>query len=1067
MTSEKDSSRLRTVIPPPATQEEARTGSLRTFLEEMADRYGDQTFLRALKDRKIATLTFRELQKEAVDLQGGLREIGIRPGSRVALVGENSIEWIVIFFAITILGGIIVPIDPRLPVEELSCLLADCEPSAAFGSRNALEKLEKAAASLRFSNKIYSLEDGPDDWKRLRGRTQTTVEARLRPNDTAALLYTSGTTGNPKGVMLTHGNLLHAARILAGFVPTRHEDRILFVLPLFHIYCLSTFLVAFAAGSRVTFQNSLRGPDLLEALNGDSCTMMVAVPRLLDMLCRGLIDQVAQKSLLQRLVFKGLSAASPLVSSLLGNRAVRKLFRPIQDRFGGHLTYFISGGGKLDGENGTFLKNLGFVVQEGYGLTETTGAVAVNRHDRARIGTVGEVIPGTEIKIAEPCAQGIGEVVVRGPTVFKGYYRRDDLTAEVLSDGWFKTGDLGVIDRSGYLTLTGRKKDVIVLKSGKNVYPDEVEALYSQSALIKQIGVIGADIGRGEEVCAFIVPSETGDPEAIEARLKDELARLSQTVSPHKRITHFRMSTEDLPQTQIGKIKRHELRKRLEEKPKEQNNITGEIDDLTANVIALLKRCLSGRVPAAIGSESHLELDLGMDSLARTELVTAMEKAFRISVPDHEILNVQTVGDITALLSRYTAGEISDATKAAFSEEFSIHPAIPDRLDATALGQHSRLDWIQKLSGAELKHLPHTTLDPSVLKGNIEHFIGMAQVPVGLAGPILIDGEAAQGAVYVPMATTEGALVASVTRGMMAITYSGGARARVLDDQVMRAPTWIFERGRQAEIFVDWLRTNFSRIKAVAESTTRSGRLIDLEYIPNGRRVTVRFLYTSGDASGQNMVTMATHAACTFINREQPVRGLVQHFLENNLSGDKKMSMVNILSARGKKVYADAVIKKDILHHFLHTTPQNFVEFSKEGALGSMQAGIYGTNAQYANVLAAIFMATGQDVACTHEAATGLTVADLTPEGDLYISVTLPNVIVATVGGGTGKGTQRECLDIMGCAGSGKVNRLAEIIAASVLAGEISIAGAHAAGDFAQAHDKLGRNRPPEGAKIS
>ncbi len=343
----------------------------------------------------------------------------------------------------------------------------------------------------------------------------------------------------------------------------------------------------------------------------------------------------------------------------------------------------------------------------------------------------------------------------------------------------------------------------------------------------------------------------------------------------------------------------------------------------------------------------------------------------------------------------------------------------------------------------------------------------MAQVPVGLAGPILVDGENAQGSFYVPLATTEGALVASVTRGMMAITHSGGAHARVLEDQIIRAPTWIFERGRQTELFMDWLKQNFPKIKAEAESTTRSGKLKELEYVPNGRRLTVRFLYTSGDASGQNMVTMATHAACAFINREMPVKGLVKHFLENNLSGDKKMAMVNILSARGKKVYADAVIKKDILRHFLHTTPEEMVAFSKEGALGSMQAGIYGTNAQYANVLAAIFIATGQDVACTHEASTGLTVTDLTPEGDLYISVTLPNLIIATVGGGTGKGTQRECLEILGCLGSGKVNRLAEIIAASVLAGEISISGAHSAGDFAQAHDKLGRNRPDAARKTS
>jgi hydroxymethylglutaryl-CoA reductase (NADPH) len=733
----------------------------------------------------------------------------------------------------------------------------------------------------------------------------------------------------------------------------------------------------------------------------------------------------------------------------------------------------VSGGSRLAPEIGRFYADMGFVVQEGYGLTETVGAVSVNTFKRVKLGTVGQVIPFTQVRIGSPGPDGVGEVLFKGPTVFQGYRGRPDLNAEAFQDGWFRTGDLGFVDADGYLTITGRKKDVIVLASGKNVYPDEVEALYGRSPLIRQIGVIGVDQGRGEEVFAFVSPKAEAFPEGertdlarVEARLKEEIARVSETVSPHKRITRYRVIQGELPATPLGKVKRHELRNLLGNvEPATafaQTPPDAEDDPLTDHVITIIRRCLSGHIPPHISGSSHLELDLGMDSLARTELVTAMEHAFRISVPDAEILAVQTVRDIVGVLRRHTVRDIPASAEAALAREFSSHPAVPDRMDFSATGQKTRVQWIQDMTGTSLRHLPQTTVDPETLRGNIEHFVGMAQVPVGLAGPVLIDGDAGQGAFYVPLATTEGALVASVTRGMMAITYSGGARARVLDDQVMRAPTWIFERGRQAEIFVDWLKENFARIKAAAESTTRSGRLIDLEYIPNGRRVTVRFLYTSGDASGQNMVTMATHAACVFINKEQPVRGLVQHFLENNLSGDKKMAMVNILSTRGKKVYADAVIQKDVLRHFLHTSPEQMAAFAKEGALGSMQAGIFGTNAQYANVIAGIFIATGQDVACTHEASTGLTVMDLTPEGDLYVSVTLPNLIIATVGGGTGKGTQREALEILGCAGGGKVNRLAEIIAASVLAGEISISGAHAAGDFAQAHDKLGRNRPKD-----
>jgi hydroxymethylglutaryl-CoA reductase (NADPH) len=1050
------------------------SANLRALINEASEAYGDDVFVRIKGPTEWRTLSFRDLERRALSLQGGLREVGVRPGSRVAIIAENSPEWVVTFFAVTTMGATAVPMDPKLTVEEFSNLFGNCEPQAIFASGPALEKIEKAAASLAFSGKIFALDGGEKGWERLLREGTVPNPVRLRADDCAVIIYTSGTTGRPKGVMLTQGNLAAAGKTVGAFVPIRRTERILMALPLFHIYALGAFLGTLAHGSRVTFQNRLKGPDILEALRNDSCTMIASVPRVYEMFYRGIVEQTDHGSAWKRASFRILRKLSRPIAFLFGRKAVRRLFSPLHEKFGGHLTYLISGGGRLDPEVGRLFSDVGFVIQEGYGLTETAGAVAVNRSHQPRIGTVGEVITGAEMIIDEPGADGVGEVLLKGPTVFKGYYGHDELTLEAFNKkGWFKTGDLGFADSDGYLTLTGRKKDMIVLASGKNVYPDEIEIAYGASPYFQQIGILGADRGRGEEVFAFIVPKlgafsaeERNDPSLIEARIRAELARISETLSPHKRITQYRVVSEELPCTQIGKVKRAELRKRLEtlgnsKKPPE----AGQEDSLTEHVIGIIRRCISGHVPETIASSSHLELDLGMDSLSRTELVTALEKAFRISVPDDEILSVQTVGDIVQILRRHTITDVPPSVEAAIENELNAHSNIPDRLDFSKHGQETRLRWIREKTGAGLTQIAHTGVDPSTLRGNIEHFIGMAQVPVGLAGPVLIDGDSAQGTFYVPLATTEGALVASVTRGMMAITDSGGVRARVLDDQVIRAPTWIFERGRQAETFIDWLKANFQSIKAVAEFTTRSGKLKELEYIPNGRRVTVRFLYTSGDAAGQNMVTKATHAACEFINKEQPAKGLVRHFLENNLSGDKKLAMVNILSTRGKKVYADAVIKKDILRHFLHTTPEDLAAFAKEGALGSMQAGIHGANAQYANVLAAIFIATGQDVACTHEAATGLTVVDLTPEGDLYISVTLPNLIIATVGGGTGKGTQRECLEILGCAGSGQVNRLAEIIAASVLAGEISIAGAHAAGDFAQAHEKLGRNRPDQEKK--
>jgi len=348
--------------------------------------------------------------------------------------------------------------------------------------------------------------------------------------------------------------------------------------------------------------------------------------------------------------------------------------------------------------------------------------------------------------------------------------------------------------------------------------------------------------------------------------------------------------------------------------------------------------------------------------------------------------------------------------------------------------------------------------DPSIFQGNIENYIGLAQIPVGIIGPLRINGLYAHGDFYVPLATTEGALVASYNRGAKIISLSGGARVLCLLERVSRAPGFAFNDLIEASKFLIWVVEQFNKFQEVAKTTTSHGNLEDLKITIDGNQVYINFEYTTGDAAGQNMVTIATEAVCKYIMEQSPIKPRF-YFIESNMSGDKKATAISYLYVRGKKVTAEITIPRDIFTKFLHTNPEMMMEYWKMSFVGGVQSGSIGVQGQYANGLAAIFIACGQDAACVSEAAMGITRVDVTKNGDLYISVTLPNLIVGTVGGGTRLPTQSECLALLGCKGEGTARKFAEICAATVLAGEISIMGALAAGQFAQAHQKYGRLR--------
>lgn len=353
---------------------------------------------------------------------------------------------------------------------------------------------------------------------------------------------------------------------------------------------------------------------------------------------------------------------------------------------------------------------------------------------------------------------------------------------------------------------------------------------------------------------------------------------------------------------------------------------------------------------------------------------------------------------------------------------------------------------------------PETVAQVKKYRNHIENFIGSVKMPVGLAGPLRVNGVFAHGDYYIPLATTEAALVASYHRGAQLISEAGGCAAILLNEGISRAPGFAFANARQAGLFVAWVLNQFDEFRVVAESTTRYGKLVDMKLAVEGNHVYLNFEFTTGDAAGQNMVTIAVDAICACIQAQSPIKPSY-YFLEANLSGDKKASAQSFVQVRGRKVTTEVVLSAQLTEKWLRATPLQMADYWRMSAIGSVLGGSIGLQGHYANGLAALYLACGQDVACVAESAVGVTRAELTSEGDLYISVTLPNLIVGTVGGGTALPSQKGCLEIMGLRGEGKAAALAEVCAAVCLAGEISIMGAFCAGDFARAHQRMARGK--------
>lgn len=614
----------------------------------------------------LRSLTFKEVHGRAATLGSYLSKIGIKKGERVAIFAENSPEWCTAYLGIVSIGAVAVPLDAQYTKEEVGNLLRDSESKAIFTSKFLLPIVEAASREVKIDiiRVDEPVSENPPSSPFAKGGTEAEGVAT---SDLASLLYTSGTTGVPKGVMLTHGNLLSNADAIIESGIVAHDDHVLCILPLHHTYpFMVCFLVPLLVGGRVTFLNSLKGPDIVKTIREGGITVMVGVPQLYSFMRKGILDKVRSIPGLKGMLVSALFVISRKMRKDTGINIGKFLFRKVHNEFGSTLRFFASGGARLDPSIAIDMEGLGFTILEGYGLTETSPVATFNLPGKKKkTGSVGKVINQVEVKVENADQSGVGEVLIKGPNVMIGYYKRPDTTAEVIKDGWFHSGDLGYIDSDGYLFITGRSKEVIVLSSGKNIYPEDVENHFLNSPYIKEICVIGiADHEHPESfsgIKALVFPNLeklSADGIAnISEQIRWQIEKLSASLPAYKRVSGFSILKEPLPRTHLGKIRRFMVREAEMVGVPEEPSISDEDQRfMESDTAKAILHALASITDKRISVNSNLELDLGIDSLGRVELMAALESGLGVSIPQSFASEVTTVKDVILKSMEYTVG---------------------------------------------------------------------------------------------------------------------------------------------------------------------------------------------------------------------------------------------------------------------------------------------------------------------------------------------------------------------------------------------------------------------------
>jgi long-chain acyl-CoA synthetase len=692
---------------------------------ECSERWPDNIALQIQRHDHLESCTYAELRRMAESVGRWITENGFARGSRLAILADNHPRWVAAYLGIIASGCAAVPLDTALHADQVTKLLKDSGSPVLFCDAKHTPIAREATAGLKvglvltdpdrvadpsmqekwLANLPAIFNDGPAKFK--------AVDAKR--DDLASLLYTSGTTADPKGVMLTHANMLGEVEAVFNWVEISPSDALLGVLPMFHVLAqMANLLLPLVKGARVVYLETLNTTELLRALQERDITVFAVVPQFFYLIHERIFQEVAKRGAITQNVFQGMMSLNRALRKI-GINAGPVLFSKVHDTLGKKMRYLATGGSRFDPQIGNDFHALGIDVLQAYGLTETTAAVFANSPRNNVIGSVGQALKGVEAKIVDPQPQedggpAVGEVALRGAVVMKGYWNRPDATAAVMRDGWFLTGDLGYFDAHRNLFLTGRKKEVIVLSNGKNVYPEEIEAHYLKSPLIKEIAVMGLEGKPGEggdRLYAVIVPNfdvlRQRKIVNVKEAIRFDVEGLSQKIASTKRIGNYEIWQEDLPRTTTRKIKRFEVEKRvkanLARKGKEGDSELAAEKPLTPEQTAWLDQPSVQRAleivrdaarakPPQMRPDLNLDLDLGLDSMQRIELLSQLEEALGGNVDESQLAEIYTVRDlIDAVLQSAASGAGGPGTRPVFAGWKAILAEEPNPKEVAALAR--------------------------------------------------------------------------------------------------------------------------------------------------------------------------------------------------------------------------------------------------------------------------------------------------------------------------------------------------------------------------------------------
>jgi long-chain acyl-CoA synthetase len=649
--------------------------------EAVVHRVPERIAFRLKTPQGYTSVSYREAYHQAKGAALGLLASGLKPGSRIAILSENRPEWVIAYLGAYLSGMIAVPLDAQISPAEWRTLIEDSESQAVFVSGLLMTKLAGALGDSSCVKQIISFDVADDNQISQEKLSAFIDRAWALPHppalpdgassDVVTIIYTSGTTGTPKGVPLTHSNIMNELRSIFRAIRVDQSDTFLCLLPLQHVLAsVINVLVPLSLGGQVVFADTLKRAEILQALEEAGITILATVPQFFYLFHNRIQEELSKKSPSVQRLFRRMLSLNRFSLQFLRINLGKRLFSKIHRSFGAKLRLFVSGGSSLDLKVARDFHDMGFTILQGYGLTETTGACAVTRIQSNAVGSVGPALPGNELKILNPNEEGIGEILIRGPIVTEGYYKNPEATRSVIHDGWFHSGDLGRLDDNGNLFITGRQKEVIVLPNGKNIYPDELEAHYQQSPFIQEVAIIGiqSDQERGEKLHAIIVPNfdylKTRKIANTREALRDEITALSNRLPKYKRLLSYQIQADPLLRTTTRKIKRLELKKLVESGQLQASEQSAPATEPGAEERALLESAIGRVVLTCLRETYHrdmsitpgmnLELDLGFDSMERVELLASLEQLLSINLPEDFGAQIYTIGDLLFRLEQET-----------------------------------------------------------------------------------------------------------------------------------------------------------------------------------------------------------------------------------------------------------------------------------------------------------------------------------------------------------------------------------------------------------------------------